>query len=124
MSFEIKASDDGRLMIVRHAGCVDCLEISEAALAVDRLIDVNTPPNLLVDFRAADYLPDLIEIEASRRKRQRQSPLVKKLAYVTNPVHSNTLESMALGHINRGISVRVFFGEFEAMEWLLLEQLS
>ncbi len=118
MPYEIKYAGKGKLIIVRHAGSVDCKEITEAALVVDRLVNALDPPYLLVDLRAATGLPTLDEILESRRLRPRQSPLVEKLAYVTNCNYSQTVEGMALGHIKSGISVHVFTGELEAMEWL------
>ena len=119
MTYEFRTAADRQLMIVRHSGDVTCDEISEIAQAIDETIDAFNPPYLLIDVRVVDSLPDAQEIHAWRQQRLRRSPLVDKIAFVTSPLHSATIEALALEHINNGINVNVFFKEMDALDWLL-----
>lgn len=116
MPYLLKVSS--KLVIVRHTGYVACEELAAATEDIEARIDPMNPPYLLVDVRSAESFPDQEEFFSWLRNRPRKSPLVEKLAFVTNRAHSDTIETIAMGHINRGISVRVFCDEFEALDWL------
>lgn len=107
-----------KLIIVRHSGDVICQELSDAAQEVEASIEPMNLPYLLVDVREVNSFPDPNEYLLWLQQRRRQSPLVERLSFVTNKVHSNTIEAIALEHIKRGINVRVFCGELEALKWL------
>jgi hypothetical protein len=118
MPYDIKASARGRLIIVRHSGNVVCDEFGDIVRDLRKLIDPYHPPFLLIDVREAGSYPDKDEYFRWLREKRMAPPVVDKVAFVTNRVHWDTLECIAIAYINAGLDVRVFCSELAALEWL------
>ncbi|MGW8368284.1 MAG: hypothetical protein ACWGPN_06340 [Gammaproteobacteria bacterium] len=118
MPYDIKASARGKLIIIRHSGDVVCDEFASILSELKKRIDPFYPPFLLIDVREADSYPDKDDYFQWLNERRRPPPVVDKVAFVTNRVHWDTIECIAMAYINCGLDVRVFCSELDALQWL------
>jgi hypothetical protein len=116
MSYELNVNEESGILELRSYGPVSREEIAESMTEIDRLSKETCIKLLFVDSREVDKMPNTIDLFELTSK----FPRFLKMAILI-PEESELTETFKFGEtvgFNRGIPIRVFVSESEAIEWL------
>jgi len=116
MTYELKVNKEKGILELKSFGSVSGDEIIESMKKVNRLSEETGIVLLFVDSRQVDAMPNTIDLFDLTRK----FPRFLRMAILI-PVESELTETFKFGEtvgFNRGIPLRVFVSEAEALEWL------